>query len=76
MAGLEKESLFCTRSTFILQLLFLNFFQYEIDESQTSLKEFFNRKIKNITSKEKDFKDEYVWLLENGNVNYEEKYLW
>lgn len=34
-----------------------NFFQYEIDESQTSLKEFFNRKIKNITSKEKDFKD-------------------
>ncbi len=29
-----------------------------------------------IHHKEKDFKDEYVWLLNNGNVDYEEKYLW
>ena len=29
-----------------------------------------------IHHQKKDFKDEYVWLLENGNIDYEEKYLW
>ncbi|MCB1023071.1 MAG: IS200/IS605 family transposase [Acidobacteria bacterium] len=26
--------------------------------------------------REKNFKDEYIWLLETGNIEYDEKYLW
>ncbi|NNE99368.1 MAG: IS200/IS605 family transposase [Pyrinomonadaceae bacterium] len=26
--------------------------------------------------KNKNFKEEYVWLLQNGNIEFDEKYLW